>query len=240
MIKRTCLIIDNEDQTEEIEKLVRDAENSGVHLECHQFNVGNTGYSDILTEGLIDITKVVSEYRKKFQNQYFDIIAFDWDLEDENITGVELIRKFTENKIAKLSPKLVYSGVLDDVIKKIIQENLELKNVAGKFNPIIRDGAISKIKSLVRNRVFEYLDRGQRDPMILKFLKEDIQSTELIIVQTLNQFPDFRFNHKFVNEKFRGKTFQEIASYLDTDDLQGTEFKREIIEQVIAYLTESI
>lgn len=240
MIKRTCLIIDNEDQTEEIEKLVRDAENSGIHLECHQFNVGNTGYSDILTEGLIDITKVVSEYRKKFQNQYFDIIAFDWDLEDENITGVELIRKFTENKIAKLSPKLVYSGVLDDVIKKIIQENLELKNVAGKFNPIIKDGAISKIKSLVRNRVFEYLDRGQRDPMILKFLKEDIQSTELIIVQTLNQFPNFRFNNKFVNEKFRGKTFQEIASYLDTDDLQGTEFKREIIEQVIAYLTESI
>lgn len=240
MIKRTCLIIDNEDQTEEIEKLVRDAENSGIHLDCHQFNVGNTGYSDILTEGLIDITKVVSEYRKKFQNQYFDIIAFDWDLEDENITGVELIRKFTENKIAKLSPKLVYSGVLDDVIKKIIQENLELKNVAGKFNPIIKDGAISKIKSLVRNRVFEYLDRGQRDPMILKFLKEDIQSTELIIVQTLNQFPNFRFNNKFVNEKFRGKTFQEIASYLDTDDLQGTEFKREIIEQVIAYLTESI
>ncbi|QBA23062.1 hypothetical protein EU348_18520 [Chryseobacterium indologenes] len=236
MINRTCLIIDNEDQTEEIEKLVRDAENIGIHLECHQFNVGNTGYSDILTAGFIDIEKVVGEYRKKYKNFYFDIVAFDWDLEDENITGVELIRKFTEHKIAKLSPKIVYSGVLDDVIKKIIQDNLEFK----KSKPIIKDAAIAKIKSLVRNRVFEYLDRGQRDPMILKFLKEDIQSTELIIIQTLNKFPDLVFGNRFINKNFEGKTFKEIAEYLENDDLQGNEFKREIIEQVIAYLTESV
>lgn len=240
MISRTCLIIDNEDQSDEIEKLVRDAQNIGINLECQQFNVGNTGYSDVLTNGLIDISKVVIEFRSKFKNQYFDIVAFDWDLEDENITGVELIRKFTENNLAKFSPKVVYSGVLDDVIKKIILENLEIKKIAGENKAIVKDGAVTKIKSLVKNRALDYLDRGQRDPIILKFLKEDIQSTELIVIQTLNKYPDFVFGNRFVNEKFKGKTFQEIASYLETDDFQGNEFKRELIEQVIAYLTEIV
>ncbi len=240
MISRTCLIIDNEDQSDEIEKLVRDAQNIGIHLECHQFNVGNTGYSEVLTNGLIDISKVVQEYRNRFKNQEFDIVAFDWDLEDENITGVELIRKFIENKIAKLSPKLVYSGVLDDVIKKIFQENVEVKMIGGKNKAIVKDGAVTAIKSLVKNGALDYLDRGQRDPMILKFLKENIQSTELIVVQALNKFPDFVFGNRFVNEKFRGLTFKEIADYLEKDDFQGNEFKREIIHQVLAYLTKIV
>ena len=240
MIKRSCLIIDNEDQTEEIEKLVRDAKHQGIELECNQFNVGNTAYSDILTNGFIDIEKVCREFKNKFKGKYFDIIAFDWDLEDDNITGVELIRQFTSNRIARYSPKIVYSGVLDDVIKDIIQENLDLVKVKDKFKPVIKDKAITKIKSLVRNRVFDYLDRGNRDPMILKFLAEEIQSTELIIVQVLEQYPELKFENNFVNEKFSGKTFQEIADFLKNDDSMANEFKREIIQQVIAYLTEKI
>ncbi|GLB54105.1 hypothetical protein NBRC110019_31460 [Neptunitalea chrysea] len=240
MIKRSCLIIDNEDQTEEVEKLIRDAKHQGIELDCHQFNVGNTAYSDILTDGYIDIEKVCQEFRNKFKGKYFDIVAFDWDLEDDHITGVELIRQFTSNKIARYSPKIVYSGVLDDVIKDIIQENLDLVKVKDTFKPVIKDKAITKIKSLVRNRVFDYLDRGNRDPMILKFLSEEIQSTELIIVQVLEQYPELIFDNNFVNEKFNGKTFQEIADFLKNDDSMANEFKREIIQQVIAYLTEKI
>lgn len=240
MIKRSCLIVDNEDQTEEIEKLVRDAEHTGIQLECKQFSVGNTGYSDILTDGLIDISKVVIEYKKRFNNHYFNLIAFDWDLEDENITGVELIRQFTSNRIALFSPKMVYSGVLDDIIKRIVQDNLYLGTTGKTSRPILKDAAVTKIKSLVKNRVFEYLDRDHRDPMILKFLKENMQSTELVIAQTLKKFPELKFNNRFINPNFKGKTFEEIAVILESDEIQGNEFKREIIEQVLAYLTESL
>jgi hypothetical protein len=240
MIKRTCLIIDDEDQSEEIEKLVRDASYQGIELVCHQFNVGNTSCTEFLTNGLIDIQKVVDEFNKKFKSIHFDIVAFDWHLDDENVTGVELIRKFTYHKIARYSPKIVYSGVLDDVIKKIIQENLELKKDKGTFKPIIKDDAIRKIKSLVKNRVYEYLDRDSRDPMILKFLKEEIQSTELIVIQVLEQYPELRFENNFVNEKFNGKTFKEIADFLKNNDSVALEFKREIIQQVVSYLTEKI
>ena len=240
MIKRSCLIIDNEDQSEEIEKLVRDAHNIGIELSCQQFNVGNTAYSEFLTDGLIDIDKVIGEFKSKFKSQVFDILAFDWDLEDEHFTGVELIRHFTHNKIARFSPKIVYSGVLDEVLKKIVQENLDLVKIEGKTTPVLKQSGITKIKSLVKNRVFEYLDRDSRDVMILKFLKEEIQSTELIVSQVLAKHPEFIFGNNFVNEKFNGKSFQEVSDYLENDDQTSNEFKREIIHQVVSYLTEKI
>ncbi len=76
--------------------------------------------------------------------------------------------------------------------------------------------------------------------MILKFLQEEIQSTELIVSQILMKHPDFIFDNNFVNEKFNGKSFKDIADFLESDDLTANEFKREIIHQVISYLTEKI
>ena len=35
-------------------------------------------------------------------------------------------------------------------------------------------------------------------------------------------------------------TYSEVADILDNDDVLGVEFKREIIQQVIAYLTVKI
>lgn len=64
MIERSCLIIDNEDQTEEIEQLVRDAKHQGINLDCQQFEVGNTAYTEVLTSGKIDISKVEKEVKK--------------------------------------------------------------------------------------------------------------------------------------------------------------------------------
>lgn len=241
MIKRSCLIIDNDDQTEEIEKLVRDAKNTGIELDCRQFEVGNTSYSEVLSGGRIDIDKVGSEIKKRYRNIVFDIIAFDYELDDEYINGVELLRNFNKKRLFKHSPKLVYSGVLDNVLRDIIEPNLgilKIKNTPDKA--IIKQEGLIKIKSLIRYRVFEYLDRDNRDSIIIKFLKEDIQSTELIVTQALRMYPEFVFENNFVNEKFKGKTFKEVADFLDNDDILGVEFKREIIQQVISYLTEKI
>jgi hypothetical protein len=241
MIKRSCLIIDNEDQSEEIEKLVRDSKNQGIELDCRQFEVGKTSYGEVLSSGKIDIEKVEKEAKKRYKNIVFDVIAFDYELDDEDINGVELLRNFNKKRLFKHSPKLVYSGVLDNVLRDIIEPNLDILKIDNQPDkPIIRQDGLIKIKSLIRYRVFEYLDRDNRDSIIIKFLKEDIQSTELIVTQALRRYPDLIFENNFVNDKFNGKTYEEVADYLDKDDIIGVEFKREIIQQVIAYLTEKI
>ncbi len=241
MIKRTCLIVDNEDQTEEIEKLVRDARNQGIDLDCQQFEVGNTSYLEVLSSGKIDLAKVEFEVKRRYKNIVFDIIAFDYELDDEEINGVELLRNFNKKRIFKYSPKLVYSGVLDNVLKDIIEPSLDILKLKNKPDKaIIKQEGLVKIKSLIRHRVFEYLDRDNRDAIIIKFLKEEIQSTELIVTQALRMYPEFKFENNFVNDNFQGKTFAEVADLLDNDDKLGSEFKREIIQQVVSYLTEKI
>lgn len=82
MIKRSCLIIDNDDQTEEIKQLVRDAKHQGIDLDCRQFEVGNTAFTQILSSGKIDIDKVEKEAKRRYKNLEFDIIAFDYELDD--------------------------------------------------------------------------------------------------------------------------------------------------------------
>lgn len=241
MIKRTCLIIDNEDQSEEIVKLVRDARNQGIDLDCHQFEIGMTSYLEVLSSGKIDLTKIETEAKRRFKKITFDIIAFDYELDDEDINGVELLRNFNQKNIFKYSPKLVYSGVLDNVLKDIIEPSLDiLKLPSQPDKAIIRQDGLSKIKSLIRYRVFDYLDRDHRDARIIKFLKEEIQSTELIVTQALRLYPDYKFENNFVNAEFNGKTFTELADFLENDEKLGNEFKREIIHQVISYLTEKI
>ncbi len=227
MIKRSCLIIDNEDQSEEIEKLVRDARYIGIELECYQLNIGLTSFVEVLTENLIDRDKVASVFKERFGRRNFNVVAFDYDLDDTNIKGTDLIRIFNHHNLLKKSPKMVYSGLLDDVLKDIIKD-------------LSLDKAVTKIKSMVRNKVIDYLDRDHRDAQILKFLNEDPVSSELLVSNILNTHPDLIFENNFVNDKFVGKRYSEVAEMLDDDITLDNEFKKEIIEQVISYLTEKI
>lgn len=105
-MKKRILIIDNESQDEEIEKMIRDAHNVGIELECDQYNVGSTEETDLLDKGFLNIEKVIQEYKKRFKGTY-SLIACDWDLNDDNVDGIELLRQFKANNIWKHTPKML-------------------------------------------------------------------------------------------------------------------------------------
>lgn len=234
---RNCLIIDNEDQSEEIEKLIRDAKNAGVDLNCVQFHVGNPAYDDVLTDGKIEIEKVVKEFNQKYKNITFHLVAFDWDLEDE-ITGVELIRKFEENKVLRSTPRIVYSGLLDEILKDIITKGNSVNN--GKINYKDFDKKIKKLKSLIGNGIRGYHEREKRDIQIIKYFTEETDSLDLVIEEIFRNFPNLIFRQKIVNENFNNKKFEDISIYIDDNPQIKNEFKKKIITQVISYITEKI
>src|SRR5260221_5210344 len=113
-MEKRCLIIDNDDQSATIEKLIKDAQAKGLSLECDQFNIGSTAYDEVLTDGKIDINKVVAECKSSFHKRTYHLIAFDWQLSDEVYNGVELIRAFSHHKLFRHVPKLLYSGLLEE------------------------------------------------------------------------------------------------------------------------------
>ena len=114
-----------------------------------------------------------------------------WDFEDVKINGVELIRQLKANRIFRNTPKIVYSGLMDDILKTIIRDES-------------RDNAVTRIKALVKNGVIDYLERDNRDIEIRNFFKTNIESTDLIIEEELKKFPDLIFEQNFRSNSSTG------------------------------------
>ena len=225
MIKK-CIIFDDNDQTEEIEKLIRVGKDRGVDIECEQFNVGSPEFTEFLTDGEIDLSKVIREYKKKFSGITFHLAVFDWNLEDDSINGIELIRQFSHNGILRNTPKIVISAKLRIILNDII-----------KLTEVKR---IRQLTLLVNSDIRGYIEREHYENDIIYFFLKNDESLDLIIEEILKKFSNLRFGNKFVRPNFNGKTFLEIAEFIENNDSIRNEFKKEIIEQVIAYLTEKI
>lgn len=225
-MKKKCIIFDNEDQSESIEKLIRDGKLIGIEIDCEQFNVGSPELTEVLTNGEIDIDKVIVEYKRRYKKETFHLAAFDWQLDDDKIDGVELIRQLTHNKILKNTPKIIYSGLLNDILGDILKSE-NSKNQ-------------EKLTTLVNGDIRGFYKREKYDADILNFLSANDEHVDLIVEEELKKFPELIFKNSFTNNNFNGKTFLEIADFIENHDNIRNEFKKEIIQQVISYLTEKI
>ena len=228
MVKE-CLLVDNDDQTSLIESLHRVGKSKGLDIHCEQFNVGHPEHDELLTENRIDIEKVIAQFKRQYRKN-FNLAAFDWELGDDSIDGVELIRKFDADGLLKHTPKLLYSGVIDEILGKLLDDHKQ-----GKSTKVPE-----KLKTLIRLNLKGYHDREGFESEIVALLTKTDENLDLIIEAELRKYPEIRFNDNFGSEGFRGKTLEEIATLLDSDDLLRNKFKKEIIQQVIAYLTQRI
>ena len=225
MVKK-CIIFDNEDQSDEIVKLIRDGRNQGIAIECEQFNVGSTEYTEVLTKGEIDISKVISEYKRRFSGITFHLAVFDWDLNDEKINGIELIRQLNANRILYRTPKIVISALLKSILADIVKSDEQKR--------------IKQLTLLVNSNIIEYHEREKYEQDIINYFSKNEESLDLILEEEFKKFPKHIFRNSFSNKNFNGKTFLEIAEFLESADKIRNDFKKELIHQVLAYLTEKI
>jgi hypothetical protein len=231
-MEKRCLIIDNDDQSAEIEKLKRDGKARGIQIECEQFNVGSTFDDVLLSDGKIDIGKVILEYKKRFKNQVFHLAAFDWDLSDEDVNGVELMRQFEHHKILKNTPKLLYTGLLEERLSAMLDEF--------KAGNLQKSALIRHIRILIKADIKDFVARENYEQDIIRLIEKTDETIDLIIEEELSKFPELKFKNSFTADIFNGKTFMDISSVLENDDRLRNDFKKEIIQQVIAYLTVKI
>src|SRR5688572_32133766 len=99
MIDKFCIIIDDEDQNEIIENLKEDAAKLGIRLNCFQMNPQQDAYyknrgTEERPDYVIDLDKVSNDLlTPTFRKLKVDIIACDYDLQDDEVNGYALIRK---------------------------------------------------------------------------------------------------------------------------------------------------
>lgn len=231
-MKKRILMIDNEDQSEEIEALIRTAKTSGLTLICDQFNVGSASEPSMLVAGKIDLEAVALEYNKRFGNIHYDFFVCDWDLSDESVYGIDVLKKLYEIGVGKTTPRLIYSGVLDSIIGTKLYDYQEGKVDKRHF--------LSFVHNLINSDLRGCVDRGERDRRLLAFLKSDEVTIKGMLYETLQKYPHMKLREGMVRSSLSGIPFSEVYHRISNDDSLRNELQRDIMEQIIAYITQPI
>jgi len=226
---RRCLIIDNEDQIDNFDTIIREGQQKNVKIECFQFNVGSPSRQDLLTDGKIDIEKVIPVIKSEFRGITFDIIAFDWDYEDDSIDGVELIRQFTHYKIFPKTPKMLYSGLLKEQVRGYVDTYSDSQT--RNFTELWK-----KLFPLISLEIVCFVLRDAYEKEIASFLSNRHIDINKLVIDELNKYPDLKFEDP--HPRFNGMLLSKIVELIETDSAVGDLFFKEIVERCIANMIE--
>lgn len=232
MIKRTCLIVDDDDQSDIFPLIQKEGLKYNIDIECIQFNIGNPSENTILKEQTVDYELVLNVFKQRFTGTKIDLIAVDWDLNNPTLTGPLFIKLLNDNNQRLKIPKMLYSGVLKAEIEKICTE---FKNNNKQFNDIWRE-----INTLIETDIRKFVNRDVYNSEVVQILRKVDDDFESSIQLILRNFPDFVFKNNFPNPQFKNKTFSQILNIVENDPVLRNELNKEISEQVISYLTEKI
>ncbi len=234
MIKRTCLLIDDERQDLHFPIIMEEGRKYNLEIECLQFNVGNQERRDLLDENEeISFEKVVTVFKKEFNAKKIDLIGFDWNI-GSGIKGPELIKLFNDNEIRRKVPKILYSGALKDEFEMLLLKYREDKSMSFKI-------VWNQFYALLTTDVLAFAGKqSDYEKDIVQQLRKVEDTFENTIEEELRKFPDFIFKSIFTSKNFKNKKFSEIAEIIEKDKNLKNDFTKEIVQQVIAYLTEKI
>ena len=222
----TCIVIDDKrDYTlsATMTNFVKRAAAAHLRVKLVQLNPREERFVDE-EDDMISPERLLKELNtNNFLLQPVHLIACDYDLADAGINGFEVIRllRFQLNCKRKI---LLYSSNIENVINTIISG---------------RDGdKVQKIRDLVKVNIADFCDREEHlEEAMLKYLREEsIFSADSFLVSELYRYKGYKFKGQY--EKFENKTLGEIAGIVANQPDEAAKFKKEIMEQVIAYMID--
>jgi DNA-binding response OmpR family regulator len=231
-VEKKCLIIDDEDQSTNIDDICRKARPKGLQIICTQLEIGKAQTKAASNRRDLSFGDVVQLFKDDYGHNRFDIVAIDWHLGPNDFNGVELLRQLRAAKLLLKTPVILYSGLL----KSELGDRLEGYKNDGKPT---KTEIIALVNTLIRSGVQSFVDRVSYEQEIVNQLLLG-SSLDLIVENELRRFPGLIFKTEFLSQSFAGKRFDEVAKILEDNDHLRHQFKDEIIKQVIAYLTESL
>ncbi len=263
MENRYLILIDEQNQDTTLQRLKDTLHIDGFNLVFEQVNPQMPEFQE-RKDG--DVTISIDKIIQKISNipffKYADTIACDYNLVPD-INGFDIICKIRELNY-KLNKKVIlYSAGIEAVISEIIFQKNEveykkdqLKKLFSTNKKLIKEkidhdieGIVNSLNINVDNNFEEQLDKLQKiTTSNILFVKRDDYFKE--VLTNINKVKDFNFENELTewfhkrNEdtfnylfpKYKGKTFGEIAIELESKNSNSIQFKKDLIEQIIAYL----
>lgn len=264
MVDKYLILIDEQNQDTTISSLKNVLRNDGINLIYEQINPQLPEFQ-VRVNG--DITISIEKIKQKINNipffKYADTIACDYNLVPE-INGFDIICIIRDLNY-KLNKKIIlYSAGIEEVISEIVfqkgsieYQKEKLKQIFISNKKMIKDKIDTDIDGIIRGLDINIDTNFEQQIKKLEkittsnihFIKRDYYFEE--VVKNIKKEKDFDFDteltewfHKRDQDvfnnlfmKYKGKRFGEIATELESKSHNSIEFKKELIEQIIAYLS---
>lgn len=263
MENRYLILIDEQNQDTTLQRLKSTLHNDGFNLVFEQVNPQMPEFQERKDGDVtISIDKIIQKINGIPFFKYADTIACDYNLVPD-INGFDIICKIRELNY-KLNKKVIlYSAGIEAVISEIIFQKNEveykkeqLKKLFTTNKKLIKEkidndieGIIKNIDITIDNNFEDQVDKLQKiTTSNILFVKRDDYFKE--VLANINKEKEFNFENELTewfhkrNEdtfnylfpKYTGKTFGEIAIELESKNSNSNQFKKDLIEQIIAYL----
>lgn len=236
---KTVLVIDDKKRNTVFDDLKEAAHDIGIELDLYQFNPGGAIENDLLDPetGNLIINKTVERFKERFNDKVFDVIACDWNLGVTNVNGLEVLRQITAiRQSLRDTPKIMYSGTLEDEIKKMVRG---INNPAEGVAPNkAMDMFVKDVKMLASSEFIALSGREDLKEDLLPYLKHPIP-LETLVPRILGEEKDLTFAVN-CGHKYAGKSFFEVLAWIENSETLKSELIQDISEEAIAYLTHKV
>lgn len=222
---KKILVIDDEPQINDLEYIERTL-SADVNVESTQIEVYSEDHLDDDSNFVQD--KLFNSINNELTNHY-DLVMVDYDYgkSSNGLNGlgvIDLIRSKRKN-----IDIILYSADQKSVVRSVIGEDLTKTS---------EDEIVDGINRLMNYKIIKMSRRGpHRDDVIRIFRANVSPSPKALLCEMLRENGDKVFSS--CCPKLKGKTFAEIANYLDEENNGNAhEWLKAMLEQVIAYLKE--
>lgn len=222
MIQKYLILVDEQSQSAVLQNIKTTLRNDGVELVCKEFNPINYQKRDN-GEILFDTETFKEDLLKLPYFKQLDSIICDYNLIADVIDGFQIIKIIKSINPYYKKQVILYSAQIENVIADIIRT-------------VDFEKQKENLKSLVDCNIdFRKRDSDYEQELVKHIKKEREFNFEDELIKWFFLRKDDVFNYLF--PKYAGKRFEDIAVCLQSKTADSIEFKKDLVEQIISYLS---
>jgi hypothetical protein len=223
MIQKYLILIDEQPQNAVLQNIQTTLRGEGIELVYKEFNPKGYQKREYNGEILFDADAFQNDLLDLPYFTRLDSIVCDYNLIDDLINGFQIIKMIKTINSSYKKQVILYSAKIETVIADI----LETKDFEEQRE---------NLKALIEcNIEFRKRDRDYEQEVIKHIKKEKDFDFEEEIIKWFLLRKDDTFNYLF--PKYAGKKFEELATCVQSKTPDSIEFKKDLVEQVISYLS---
>ena len=224
-ISKNILVIDDEDQANDLQKIVKQL-CATVSVKWKQIDV-------LANENLDEEANFVAENLKQvienaLDEHFYDLILVDYSYGNIPFDGLDTI-DFIKNKWANANV-ILYSANQKEIIRKVLNTS--------QTNNLSNDDIVKAINTLMNYRILKISKRDAYVDDVIKYLSKDTQlSPTTVLCEMLREHGEMKFSS--CCPKLAGKNFAYIAKILEEPgNGNAIEWLNSMFEQLLSYLVE--